>query len=80
MQKKFAKNINDLLIQYYREKKDIVKRKQKKLLAGQIQHVRYWLKLGLYSLVTSCDYNKTIKRLQESYTILKQGMQSGGLA
>jgi hypothetical protein len=36
MQKKFAKNINDLLIQYYREKKDIVKRKQKKLLAGQI--------------------------------------------
>lgn len=30
---KFSKNVNDLILQYYREKKDIVKKKQKKVLA-----------------------------------------------
>ena len=34
MQKKFAKNVDDLVISYYREKKDIVKKKEKKLLGG----------------------------------------------
>ena len=36
MSKKFAKNLDDLVISYYREKKDIVKKKEKKLLGGQI--------------------------------------------
>lgn len=34
MQKKFSKNVNDLVVQYYREKKDSVKRKQKRLIQG----------------------------------------------
>ena len=35
-QKKFAKNVNELVIAYYREKKENIKRKVKKLIAGQI--------------------------------------------
>lgn len=78
LQKKFPKNVYDLLIQYYRDKKEIVKKKQKRLLAGQTQHVRYFMKLALYSIITSQEYNKTISRLKESYEILKKGMTSGG--
>lgn len=81
MQKKFAKNIFELMIQYYREKKDIVKKKQKRLVTSLTHfHVRYKLKHSLYSLITSSDYNKTIKRLQEAYTELKSGQMPGGSA
>ena len=64
MQKKFASNVYDLIIKYYREKKDIVKRKQAKQIKGLTHiQVRLNLKRALYSLITSSDYNKTIKRL-----------------
>jgi hypothetical protein len=36
MSKKFAKNIHDLVVAYYHEKKENIKRKQKRLLPGQI--------------------------------------------
>lgn len=58
MLKKFSKNLHELVVAYYREKKQMVKRKQKKLIGGQIQHVRYSLKLGIYSLLTSHSYPK----------------------
>ena len=64
MQKKFTSSVYDLIIKYYREKKDIVKRKQAKLIKGLTHfQVRLNLKRALYSLITSSDYNKTIKRL-----------------
>jgi hypothetical protein len=66
-----------LVISYYREKKDIVKKKEKKLLGGQIQKVRYLMKMSLFSLITSRDYNKTIKRLLEAYGILKSTLMGG---
>lgn len=34
MQKKFSKNVHDLVTAYYREKKESVKKKQKKLIGG----------------------------------------------
>ena len=35
MQKKFVKNVYELIVSYYREKKNNIKRKQKKLIGGQ---------------------------------------------
>ena len=35
MQKKFVKNVYELIVSYYREKKNNIKRKQKKLINGQ---------------------------------------------
>lgn len=52
-------------------KKENVKIKVKKLIVGQIQHVRYMMKSALYSLLTSNDYSKSIKRIQSAYTLLK---------
>lgn len=40
-QKKFSKNVHELLVQYYRCKKDNLKIKLKRLIGGQIQFVRY---------------------------------------
>jgi methyltransferase-like protein len=77
--KKFSKNVFDLILQYYREKKDVVKKKQRKLLVGQTQHIRYYMKHAFYSLITSNDYQKTIKKLKESYSILKMGAASGNI-
>lgn len=37
------------------------------------------MKHAVYSLITSNDYNKTIKKLQESYSILKMGALSGSM-
>ena len=34
MMKKFVKNVHELVVSYYREKKNNIKRKQKKLIAG----------------------------------------------
>ena len=34
MMKKFVKNVHELIVSYYREKKNNIKRKQKKLIAG----------------------------------------------
>jgi hypothetical protein len=34
----------------------------------------------MYSLLTSNDYNKTIKRLHEAYTTLSKGVTPGGSA
>lgn len=67
MAKKFSKLIHDLVTQYYREKKENIKRKKNRLLPGQTQHVRYLMKMALFSIITSCAYDKTIKRLIEAY-------------
>lgn len=34
MMKKFVKNVHELVVSYYREKKNNIKRKQKKLISG----------------------------------------------
>jgi hypothetical protein len=34
--KKFSKELHGLLVAYYRQKKEVIKNKQKKLIAGQI--------------------------------------------
>jgi len=34
MQKKFVKNVYELIVSYYREKKNNIKRKQRKLIGG----------------------------------------------
>ena len=34
MMKKFVKNVYELVVSYYREKKTNIKKKQKKLIAG----------------------------------------------
>ena len=82
MQKKMESTIYDLMIKYYRETKDIVKRKQAKPVIKGLTHfqVRLNLKRALYSLITSSDYNKTIKRLQEAYLDLRSGQLPGGSA
>lgn len=36
MMKKFVKNVHELVVSYYREKKNNIKRKQKKLIQGQL--------------------------------------------
>ena len=61
--KKFNKNVNELVVAYYREKKENIKKKIRKLITGQIQFIRYTLKSALYSLLTSNDYGKSIKRV-----------------
>ena len=66
-QKKFNKNVNELVVDYYREKKENIKKKIRKLISGQIQFIRYTMKSALYSLVTSNDYSKSIKRIQMAY-------------
>jgi hypothetical protein len=66
-QKKFNKNVNELVVAYYREKKENIKKKIRKLISGQIQFIRYTMKSALYSLVTSNDYSKSIKRIQMAY-------------
>ena len=71
MQKQFSKKVNDLVVSYYREKKENVKKKVKKLIVGQIQHIRYTVKQSLYSLITSCDYNKSTRKCEEAYKLLK---------
>ena len=49
-------------------RKESVKNKQKRLLGGQHpQHVRYLLKATVFSLLTSNNYAKCIKRLQPAY-------------
>ena len=53
MSNKFAKKIHELVVQYYHGKKENIKRKQKNLLTGQIVHVRYLMKMALFSLITS---------------------------
>jgi RecG-like helicase len=70
-QKKFSKDIHGLLVSYYRQKKENVKIKQKKLIAGQIQHFRYTMKETLYSMLTSNDYTKCINRIKPAYSQLK---------
>ena len=61
-----------MVVQYYREKKENVKKKVKKLIVGQIQHIRYLVKSSVYSLITSCDYNKSTKKATEAYKLLRQ--------
>jgi hypothetical protein len=61
------KDIHGLLVSYYRQKKENVKIKQKKLIGGQIQHIRYTMKTGLYSVLTSNDYGKALKRFESAY-------------
>ena len=68
MAKKFAKNINEHVVSYYRDKKNKIKNKTKRLIVGQIQHIRYTMKSALYSLITSNDFNKSIQRLEQSYS------------
>lgn len=76
LSKKFAKNIQELCVTYYREKKGNIKRKQRRLVKEQIENVRYCLKHSLYSMLTRNDLSKSIKRAMEAYTTLKQGMIS----
>ena len=81
MQKKFSKSINESVVAYYREKKKKVKAKVQKLVAGQIQNIRYLMKQALYSLIISCDYNKSTKKVTEAYRQLKSsGSTSKGWA
>lgn len=67
----FAKTIQDLVYQYYKEKKEVVKRKQQRRPPGSSQ-TRYYLKHTLYSLITSQNYEKCIKLLEECYTEIKR--------
>ena len=67
MMKKFVKNVHELVVSYYREKKTNIKRKQRKLIAGQPQHIRYVMHSALYSLITSNDYHKSIEKLNTAY-------------
>lgn len=62
-QKKFSKNVHELLVSYYRQKKENIKIKLKRLIGGQIQFVKYSMKSALYSLLTSNDYGKALKRV-----------------
>jgi hypothetical protein len=43
----------------------------KKLIGGQIQFIRYSMKSALYSLLTSNDYGKALKRIQIAYSQIK---------
>jgi len=72
MQKKFVKNVHELIVAYYREKKSNIKKKQRKLIPGQVPHIRYGMHTAIYSVITSNDYAKSIERLSESYVLLKQ--------
>lgn len=72
MQKKFVKNVHELLVSYYREKKNNIKRKQKKLIVSQPPHIRYGMHMALYSLITANDFTKSIEKLDASYQLLKQ--------
>ena len=56
MHKKFVKNVYEQIVSYYREKKNNIKRKEKKLIGGQPQHIRYQMHSALYSIITSNDY------------------------
>jgi hypothetical protein len=38
---------------------------------GQHEHVRYNMKQAIYSLLTTNDYSKCMKKLEESYNQLK---------
>lgn len=67
MMKKFVKNVHELVVSYYREKKNNIKRKQKKLITGQLQHIRYGMNSALYSLITSNDFAKSIEKLDAAY-------------
>lgn len=59
-EKKFAKSINEHVVSYYRDKKNKIKLKQRRLIQGQFAEVRYTMKSALYSLITSNDLNKSI--------------------
>ena len=67
MMRKFVKNVHELVVSYYREKKNNIKRKQRKLIANQSQHIRYGMNSALYSLITSNDYAKSIEKLVAAY-------------
>lgn len=73
-QKKFAKDLHGLLVSYYRQRKESVKNKQKRLLGQHPQHVRYLLKATLFSLLTSNNYAKCVKRIQPAYEQIKQSL------
>ena len=45
--KKFVKNLNDLCFQYYRDRKFVIKKKQKKLIKEQIENIRYSFRHGI---------------------------------
>ena len=78
MQKKFVKNVHDLVVSYYRDKKGNIKRKQKKLIVGQVPHIRYGMHMALYSLITSNDFAKSIEKLDASYQLLKSASLGAG--
>jgi hypothetical protein len=50
--KKFVKNVNDLIFNYYRELKFNIKKKQKRLIKEQIENIKYGFKHGIYSALT----------------------------
>ena len=70
MMRKFVKSVHELIVSYYREKKNNIKRKQRRLLPNQMQFIRYGMNSALYSLITSNDYAKSIERLREAYNQL----------
>lgn len=65
--KKFIKKIHELVVTYYREKKDRIKKKAKQCVQGHQEHVRYNMKISIYSLIEKNDFNKSMKKLLESY-------------
>ena len=69
--KRFAKTINEQVIAYYREKKNNIKKKQKKLITGKTEHIRLNMKAAFHSLIIRNDYKKSIERLNSSYLQLK---------
>jgi hypothetical protein len=76
--KKFVKNLNDLCFQYYRDRKFVIKKKQKKLIKEQIENIRYSFRHGIYSSFTKQDWSKPVKYLKESYTQLRQSIGNSG--
>lgn len=76
--KEFITRVYNLSKQYYKDKKELVKRKTNKLVPGQTNHmIRYILKASLYGIVTNNSYEKTLLRLTEATNMLKQNMPSG---
>jgi hypothetical protein len=69
--KNFAKKLYELICSHYRDKKDSIKRKQRKLVQGQPEHVRFNMKQAIYSLLTTNDISKCMKKLEEAYNQLK---------
>lgn len=61
--KEFTTRVYNLSKDYYKQKKEIQKKKEKKLLPGQTHHlVRHTFKMGVYGIITDNSYDKAQQR------------------